>query len=94
MMLETSKSISLSGSSKINGEVVVSLNATIPDETGVANITQYKNREDLYDANRTQVRRDVSDFTNMVYDIEDQIGSEKASQETTVEDTTEEPALP
>lgn len=82
MMLKTGKSITLTGSSMINDKVVVSLNATIPDDTGVANITQYTNDNELYDANRTEVRRDISEFRDKVYEIEDQIVAEQAAQET------------
>lgn len=80
-MLKTGKSITLTGSSMINDQVVVSLNATIPDDTGVANIRQYTNNNELYEANRTEVRQDVRAFQDKVYEIEDQIAAEQETSE-------------
>lgn len=74
-MLKTTKQITLNGSSMINDQVVVTLNANIPSETGVGNINQYKNNPDLYDANKSQVRKDVAEFTALVYEVEDDIAA-------------------
>jgi len=78
-MLKTTKQITLNGFSEINGENVMSLTATIPRDTGIGSINQYVQNPALYDANKTQVRKDVAEFTATVYEIEDG---------TTVEDTT------
>lgn len=75
-MLKTTKQITLSGQSTINDQVVVTLNANIPSETGVGNINQFTQNAELYDANKAQVRRDVAEFTALVYDIEDEIAAE------------------
>ena len=72
-MLKTTKQITLTGYSEINGQNVVQLTASIPSDTGVGNINQYVQNSELYDANRTQVRQDVRDFTDMVYAIEDEM---------------------
>lgn len=76
MALETRKQITLTGNSVINGQQVMSLTATIPSETGIGNINQYVQNAELYDANKTQVRRDVAEFTSKVYEIEDEIAAE------------------
>lgn len=80
-MLKTTKQITLNGNSMINDQVVVTLNANIPSETGVGNINQYTQNAELYDANKAQVRRDVAEFTALVYDIEDEIAAEVPATE-------------
>lgn len=74
-MLKTTKQITLTGYSEINGQNVVQLTASIPSDTGVGNINQYVQNSELYEANKTQVRADVRDFTDMVYDIEDEMAA-------------------
>lgn len=74
-MLKTTKQITLTGYSEINGQNVVQLTASIPSDTGVGNINQYVQNSELYEANRTQVRQDVRDFTDLVYEIEDEMAA-------------------
>ena len=81
MALETRKQITLSGNSAIDGQVVVSLTATIPDDTGVGNINQYVQNTELYEKNKVAVRKDVRDFQDMVYAIEDEIAAEEEAVE-------------
>lgn len=76
-MLKTTKQITLNGFSEINGENVMSLTATIPSNTGIGNINQYVQNPALYDANKTQVRKDVAEFTAVVYGIEDEMATEE-----------------
>ena len=76
MALETRKQITLTGNSMINGQSVMNLTATIPSDTGIGNINQYVQNAELYDANKSQVRSDVADFTAKVYEIEDEIAVE------------------
>lgn len=78
MALETNKQINLNGYSVIDGQSVVALNASIPSETGVGNVNQYIQNVELYDANRTLVRRDIAEFQTLVYEIEDEIAAESA----------------
>uniref|UniRef100_UPI0035A0C044 hypothetical protein n=1 Tax=Jeotgalibaca porci TaxID=1868793 RepID=UPI0035A0C044 len=75
-MLKTTKQITLTGYSEINGRNVVQLTANIPSDTGVGNINQYVQNSELYDANKVEVRQDVREFTDMVYDIEDEMAAE------------------
>jgi len=75
-MLKTTKQINLNGTSEINEQPVLVLNATIPADTGVGSINQYVQNAELYDANKTEIRRDVSTFTDLVYAIEDELAAE------------------
>lgn len=75
-MLKTTKSITLNGNSEIDGQTVVNLSATIPDSTGVGNISQYIQNAELYEKNKAAVRKDIADFQTAVYDVEDQIANE------------------
>ena len=72
-MLKTTKQITLTGYSEIDGQNVVQLNAIIPNDTGFGNINQYVQNSELYDTNKLAVRADVRAFTDMVYAIEDEI---------------------
>lgn len=81
MALETRKQITLTGNSKIEDQVVVSLTATIPDDTGVGNVSQYVQNTELYEKNKTAVRKDVREFQDMVYAIEDEIAAEEEAVE-------------
>lgn len=76
-MLKTTKSITLNGTSEIDGQPVVNLSATIPDNTGVGNISQYVQNTELYDANKAAVRKDIRDFQDLVYEIEDKMTAEE-----------------
>lgn len=81
MALETRKQITLTGNSKIEDQVVANMTATIPDDTGVGNINQYVQNSELYDKNKVAVRKDVRDFQDMVYAIEDEIAAEEEAVE-------------
>lgn len=74
-MLQTTRQITLNGYSLINDQPVVNLNATIPSDTGVGNINQYVQNASLYEANKAQVRRDIADFTALVYEVEDEMAA-------------------
>ena len=75
-MLKTTKSITLNGNSEIDGQPVVNLSATIPDNTGVGNVSQYIQNTELYEKNKAVVRKDIADFQAAVYEVEDEIAAE------------------
>ncbi|MER2226117.1 MAG: hypothetical protein ABS916_03590 [Carnobacterium sp.] len=75
-MLKLIKSITLNGNSEIDGQPVVNLSATIPDNTGVGNINQYIQSAELYEKNKATVRKDIADFQTAVYEVEDEIAAE------------------
>lgn len=76
MALETKQQITLTGYSKIEGQVAVNLNATIPSDTGVGSINQYIQNAELYEANKLQIRQDIREFQDKVYEIEDSMVEE------------------
>ena len=80
-MLKTTRQITLTGNSMIGEVNVINLNATIPSDTGVGNINQYVNNAELYDANKSEVRKDIAEFTAQVYEIEDEMAAETTTPE-------------
>lgn len=52
---------------------MVNLSATIPDSTGVGNISQFIQNAELYEKNKAVVRKDIADFQALVYEVEDEI---------------------
>lgn len=73
-MLETNKTTTLSGYSKINGQSVVYLNANITTEsTGNTSISQSIQNQELYKANLTECRKDINDFQDQVWAIENEM---------------------
>ena len=73
-MLEVVKNITLNGVSKIDGQPVAYMNASLStDGNGANNVnTKIANRE-LYNANKEQVRQDIADFDEMMYAQEDEL---------------------
>lgn len=80
-MLKTARQITLTGNSMINDQSVVNLTATIPSDTGVGNINQYVQNASLYEANKSQVRRDIAEFTALVYEVEDEMAAKVEATE-------------
>lgn len=79
-MLDFTKNISCQGTSKINGEVAATYNAQVNSVTGAGNISTCIVNAELYNANRKTCRKDFADYTNKVYEIEDELLTE--NQET------------
>lgn len=76
-MLEIVKSMTLNGVSKIKGQPVAYLNATIStDGNGSSNVNQSIANKELYEANKTQVRKDMDQFKDMFYQLEDELGGQ------------------
>ena len=75
-MLTTTKSITLTGQSKItvdNEDVtVISMTANIKETSGHSNITTTIVNQKLYDANKAECRADKAAFEAEVYAIEDE----------------------
>ncbi|MGH1707749.1 hypothetical protein [Enterococcus gallinarum] len=81
MALETKKSISITGESKINGQSVIYLSANVTtDSAGNTSINQTINNQDLYRQNRVECRKDVEDFQDKVWTVEDDLLSEVEEQ--------------
>lgn len=69
-MLKGTKSTSLNYSSVINGETAVYMTAQIP-ESGKSNCSKNIQDKELYEANKTECRKDMAAFDEMLYQIED-----------------------
>ncbi|ETY74764.1 hypothetical protein LFAB_05305 [Lactiplantibacillus fabifermentans T30PCM01] len=82
-MLKTSKSITLSGQSYISGTQVANYSANINSDSGSSNINSSVINQDIYDANKKEVRQDLADFTTAVYEVEDQMDSETTTTDST-----------
>ena len=71
-MLKTSKSQTLNGSSVIKTDnieqVAASMNGTVNADSTVS-FNWYISNKDLYEANKVEVRKDIADFQNMLYDL-------------------------
>ena len=72
-MLNTNKSITLNATSEIDGAQVAYMSATINNENGSANINKSITNQALYNANRSEVRKDMAAFEDEVYKIEDEM---------------------
>lgn len=84
MSLRKSKSTSLSGESVINGTTVVRMTASLSTNGGSDSVNQYVQNVDLYNANKREVRKDISAFQDYVYEQQDAIDAEvEAEKETT-----------
>lgn len=73
-MLQTSKSITLRGDSKIGDVQVMSFTAEISSEKIGNSITRATiSNQELYAKNRTECRKDQAEFQNEVYALEDEM---------------------
>lgn len=85
MALEKSKSMTLTGVSKVGNDIVVSLTANLSTDLNSSDyVNQSVRNPALYAKNKREVRKDISEFQDYVYDQQDLI-----DQETTETDDTE-----
>ena len=85
-MLKTSKSIAISGRSMVDDKQVATFNANIYEANasgGSDNINMIITDRDLYDANKTVVRKDLQDFQTKVWAAQDEVmaGSDERASE-------------
>ena len=76
MALKTQQTVTITGTSEINGVQIAYFNASIPQGVGNSTISRNITNQDLYDANRTEVRADEAEFQTKVYAIEDNMLAE------------------
>lgn len=69
-MLKGTRSTTLSYSSMVDGKTVVYMTAQIP-ESGKSNYSKNIQDKELYEANKTECRKDMATFDEMLYQIED-----------------------
>lgn len=95
MALANRKVVTLSSESKIGETIVVRLAATVNSETDVNSAyTEQILDTEVYNANKTQIRQDMDDFRQMVYDLEDEIAAEDDIEPTVPEEEpVEEPVV-
>lgn len=72
-MLRLNKNITLNATSEVNGVQVAYLSASVStDGVNCANINKSISNQDLYNANKSEVRKDMADFEAEVYKVEDE----------------------
>ena len=75
-MLETTKSITLTGKSTVNNQVVANFTANVyNDDAGSDSFNTFIANKELYDANKKIVRKDSQDFQNLIYEAQDEISN-------------------
>jgi hypothetical protein len=80
-MLKINKTINLSATSEIDGQVVSYMNASISTDGNTnANINKNITNKDLYDVNKVAVREDMKQFETEVYKVEDSINVDLLSR--------------
>lgn len=73
-MLKTNKSITLVGQSTIEGQQVVYMSAAIStDGSNSGNVNRCIQNQELYNANKVEVRADMDAFDKQLYAIEDEL---------------------
>lgn len=81
MALNYKKSITITGESKINGEIAASFNGNITTDTaGNSSVTTSIHNQALYRANRVECRKDMDDFQEKVWAAEDDFLAELEEQ--------------
>lgn len=71
-MLEVNQSITITGHSVINGVQVAYMNATINEnDNNNTGINKNIMNSEIYNANKAEVRKDMRDFEDKVYDLQD-----------------------
>lgn len=88
-MLKGSKSVSLSFQSMVGDQVAIYMSAQIP-ENGKSNSNMTIQDLELYEANKTECRKDMNEFNNMLWELEDQNAKQEEGQGTDNEAGTEE----
>lgn len=71
-MLEINKTITLNGTSTVNGQIVVNMHASLStDGKTSGNINKNIYNLELYNEHKTDARADMAEFETEVYKVED-----------------------
>ena len=73
MTLKTQQTVTITGTSEIDGVQIAYFNASIPQGEGSSTISRSITNQALYDSNRTEMRADEAEFQVKVYAIEDSL---------------------
>lgn len=75
-MLNSNKTINLSGTSSIDGQVVVYMSASLStDGSTQENINKSVQNQELYSKNKVAIRKDMRDFEDLVYAEQDKLAN-------------------
>lgn len=73
-MLKINKTININGTSEIDGQTVVYMNASISTDGNTnANINKNITNQELYNTHKSTVRSDMASFEEEVYKVEDEL---------------------
>ncbi|MBF0844575.1 hypothetical protein IR117_08160 [Streptococcus danieliae] len=72
MTLEIVRTVKLEGQLKIGEEIVKIMTAEF-DEKGAAHRNEWINNDELYNANRREMRKQEREFQGKVFEVEDEI---------------------
>ncbi|WP_270659460.1 hypothetical protein [Paraclostridium bifermentans] len=73
-MLKTGRTITINGSSVVDGQIVVYMNASLStDGTSNENINKNIQNQELYASNKEAVRKDMRDFEDLVFAEQDKL---------------------
>ncbi|CEN74849.1 Uncharacterised protein [[Clostridium] sordellii] len=75
-MLNANKTITISGTSTIDGQIVVYMSASLStDGTTQENINKVVQNQDLYNKNKEAIRKDMRNFEDAVYAEQDKLAA-------------------
>lgn len=73
-MLKTIKMITLTGDSVVADDVILNFSADISTQTGGTSFLRQSILDhELYQANRKECRKDIADFQELIYKLEDEL---------------------
>lgn len=73
MALKITQTVTITGTSEIDGQQVAYFSAQVPQGVGNSTISRSITDQVLYDSNRSVVRADEAEFQGKVYAIEDSL---------------------
>ena len=76
MALKITQTVTITGTSEIDGQQAAYFSAQVPQGVGNSTISRNITNQVLYDSNRTAVRADEAEFQGKVYAIEDSLLAE------------------
>ncbi len=75
------ESVTLTGDSKLEDEVITTFSARVPNDGVGSGISLSIRNKELYDANKLVVRSDQAEFQDIVWDTEDRLSEQAAEEE-------------
>ncbi|NRT88099.1 hypothetical protein [Clostridium beijerinckii] len=85
-MLKTNKNITITGTSMVGETQALFMSASIStDGSNTGNISTSITNSSVYTANKTECRKDISDFQSLVYAAQDELTATTTSDTTTTD---------